>query len=93
MAVSIVPDSNCCRHPAWFHCMIVARGFAVDVFQKFLRYFTRSVRYFIILARYGARRERLRLARAANLLPMDAKSRDRRMRKWRAPGNLREAVA
>ena len=73
--------------------MIVARGFAVDVFHKFLRYFTRSVRYFIILPSHGARCEHLRLARAANHLPMDAKSRDRPIRERRAPGNLREAVA
>ena len=36
--------------------------FTVDVFDKFLRYFTRSVRYFIILPRDGARHERLHLA-------------------------------
>ena len=73
--VDMFDFNHCCRHPAWFHCMIIARGFAIDLFHNFLIYFTRSVRYFIIFPRRGARCERLRLTRAANPLPMNAKSR------------------
>ena len=73
--------------------MIIARGFAVDLFHKSLRYFTRFVRYFIIFPRRGARFERLRLTHAANQLPMNVKSRDRPMRTQQAPGIMLGAVA
>ena len=58
--------------------------FTVDVFHKFLRYFTRSVRYFIILPRYGARHRSLRRASAANPSLMNARTRD-----WPIRGRVR----